>query len=81
MKCHLKTRDGWMKTIDHSGTGDTRRLVVPRSHPIDTRPHNSDRWHPVDTHISALHFELVMEASVYDHRTNATVREAWYEER
>ena len=74
MKCHLKNRDGWVKTIDQPGPVNT--IMVPERTDLSQQ----QDFGVVREFIVARRFELVMEAQMRNHRTNESFIEAGYEE-
>lgn len=76
VRCNLKLRDGWRRTITHTNPGPF--LSIPFRGPLATAMRD-----PILHETSSIvrrDFRLVKSSVVTDHRTGNVQHEAWYEE-
>lgn len=73
-KCHLKTRHGWVKTIEQDVMGE--RIAMPFS----VRTDWPESYSGGGTTYIRKDFELVSSVVITDHQSGNVIREYWFEE-
>lgn len=85
MKCHLKSRDGWIKVINHDYVMGSRLVFPERNRQSvqgvtfeeairqNASAYVSDGYH-------SREFEFARSVEIRDHKKNVTTTEAWFEE-